>query len=81
MIVCSCNVRSDTELKAEAAKGTPWDEAVLKLPVSNVCGRCKHLCKPMYLESLKLAEFEPETKTPRRRRKNKRNGGAAGSET
>lgn len=62
MIVCSCNVRSDTELKEEAKKGTPWSEAVLKLPVSNVCGRCKHLCKPMYKQALEEAGYpdEPE---------------------
>jgi bacterioferritin-associated ferredoxin len=80
MIVCSCNLRSDTELKAEAAKGTPWADAVLKLPVSNVCGHCKNLCKPMYAEARKQAGFPPETKTRRRRRNNKCSGGATGSE-
>jgi bacterioferritin-associated ferredoxin len=60
MIVCSCNVRTDAELKAEARKGTLWREAVQQLPVSNKCGHCKHLTKPMYAEARKEAGFPPE---------------------
>lgn len=78
MIVCSCNERSDKELKNEAATGTPWEEAVLKLPVSNVCGRCKHLCKPMYAEARKQAGFPPEPEK-RRRQRNTRDDGTSSS--
>lgn len=62
MIVCSCNRRSDAELKAEARKGTLWREAVQRLPVSNVCGHCKHLTKPMFAQARREAGFpdEPE---------------------
>ena len=72
MIVCSCNHRSDRELKEEAASGTLWADAVQKLPVSNVCGHCKHLCKPMYAEARKQGGFPPEPDKGRRSR-NKNN--------
>jgi bacterioferritin-associated ferredoxin len=61
MIVCSCNERTDRELRDEAKKGTRWRDAVLNLPVSNVCGRCKHLCQPMYAEARRQAGYPDES--------------------
>jgi len=62
MIVCSCNHRSDVELKEEARKGTLWRDAVKNLPVTNKCGRCKDLTKPMFAAARREAGFpdEPE---------------------